>query len=41
MALRYLRDCAGFYLAHRNHWHTATWGALNNQTEEFVKATGD
>ena len=41
MALRYLRDCAGFYLAHRSRWHTATWGTLNNQTEEFVKATGD
>jgi arylsulfatase A-like enzyme len=40
MALRYLRDCAGFYLAHRTRWHTATWGTLNNQTEEFVKATG-
>jgi len=40
MALRYLRDCAGFYLAHRARWHTATWGTVNNQTPEFVKATG-
>jgi hypothetical protein len=40
MALRYLRDCAGFYLAHRTRWHEATWGTVNNQTEEFVKATG-
>jgi arylsulfatase A-like enzyme len=39
MALRYLRDCAGFYLAHRARWHTATWGTVNNQTAEFVKAT--
>ena len=41
MALRYLRDCAGFYLAHRTRWHTASWGTLNNQTPEFVKATGE
>jgi len=40
MALRYLRDCAGFYLAHRARWHTASWGTLNNHTPEFVKATG-
>ena len=40
MALRYLRDCAGLYLAHRSRWHTTTWGTLNNQTPEFVKATG-
>ena len=40
MALRYLRDCAGLYLAHRSRWHTATWGTLNNQTSEFVRATG-
>ena len=39
MALRYLRDCAGFYLAHRTRWHEATWGTLNNHTPEFVKAT--
>jgi arylsulfatase A-like enzyme len=41
MALRYLRDCAGFYLAHRARWHTASWGTLNNQTPEFAKATGE
>ena len=41
VALRYLRDCAGFYLAHRARWHTASWGTLNNQTPEFAKATGD
>jgi len=41
MALRYLRDCAGFYLAYRSRWHTASWGTLNNQTPEFVKATGE
>ncbi|MGA7744688.1 MAG: sulfatase [Polyangia bacterium] len=40
MALRYLRDCAGFYLAHRSRWHMASWGTLNNQTPEFVQATG-
>ncbi|HEX7596573.1 MAG TPA: sulfatase-like hydrolase/transferase, partial [Polyangia bacterium] len=26
MALRYLRDSAGFYLAHRARWNMATWG---------------
>jgi arylsulfatase A-like enzyme len=41
MALRYLRDCAGFYLAHRSHWHESSWGTVNNQTPEFVKATGE
>jgi arylsulfatase A-like enzyme len=41
MALRYLRDCAGFYLAHRARWHTASWGTFNNHTPEFAKATGD
>jgi arylsulfatase A-like enzyme len=41
MALRYLRDCAGFYLAHRTRWHEATWGTLNNHAPEFVEATGD
>ena len=41
MALRYLRDCAGFYLAHRSRWHMATWGTINNHTPEFAKATGD
>jgi len=40
MALRYLRDCAGLYLAHRSRWHTAAWGTLNNQTAEFAEATG-
>ena len=40
MALRYLRDSAGFYLAHRARWNMATWGTLNNHSAEFVKATG-
>ena len=41
MALRYLRDCAGFYLAHRARWHAATWGTLNNHAPDFVKAMGE
>jgi arylsulfatase A-like enzyme len=41
MALRYLRDCAGFYLAHRTRWHESTWGTLNNHAPEFVRATGE
>ncbi len=28
--LRYLRDAAGLYLAHRLAWRAATWGALND-----------
>jgi arylsulfatase A-like enzyme len=28
--LRYLRDAAGLYLAHRADWRAATWGALND-----------
>jgi membrane-anchored protein YejM (alkaline phosphatase superfamily) len=28
--LRYLRDAAGLYLAHREEWHAATWGAWND-----------
>jgi arylsulfatase A-like enzyme len=28
--LRYLRDAAGLYLAHRAAWKAATWGALND-----------
>lgn len=28
IALRYLRDAAGLYLAHRNDWRATTWGTL-------------
>jgi hypothetical protein len=28
--LRYLRDAAGLYLAHRAAWKAASWGALND-----------
>ena len=28
--LRYLRDAAGLYLAHREEWHATTWGAWND-----------
>jgi arylsulfatase A-like enzyme len=28
--LRYMRDAAGLYLAHRAEWHAATWGAWND-----------
>ncbi|MBK9032621.1 MAG: sulfatase-like hydrolase/transferase [Myxococcales bacterium] len=28
LALRYLRDAAGLYLAHRAAWHAVTWGTL-------------
>jgi arylsulfatase A-like enzyme len=39
MAWRYVRDNAGFYLAHRARWQSVKWGTLNNHTAEFVKAT--
>ena len=35
LALRYFRDLAGIYLAHRAHWHEATWGTLNNHRAGF------
>jgi len=28
LALRYLRDAAGLYLAHRTEWRAPTWGTL-------------
>ncbi|HEX7508909.1 MAG TPA: sulfatase-like hydrolase/transferase, partial [Polyangia bacterium] len=39
LALRYFRDLAGIYLAHRAHWHEATWGTLNNHRPGFAGAT--
>lgn len=30
IALRYLRDAAGLFLAHRTRWHAATWGGLTD-----------
>ena len=38
LALRYFRDLAGIYLAHRAHWHAATWGTLNNHLAGFAPA---
>jgi arylsulfatase A-like enzyme len=40
LALRYFRDLAGIYLAHRAEWHAASWGSLNNHGPGFVAATG-
>ncbi len=40
MALRYMRDNAGFYLAHRARWRMSTWGTLNNHAAGFVEAAG-
>lgn len=39
LALRYFRDLAGIYLAHRAEWHAASWGTLNNHGPGFVAAT--
>ncbi len=36
-ALRYLRDIAGFFLAHRSQWHMEQWGTLDNHSAAFVK----
>jgi len=41
LALRYFRDLAGIYLAHRAAWRTRTWGTLNNHAPGFVAATGE
>jgi arylsulfatase A-like enzyme len=41
LALRYFRDLAGLYLAHRATWHTASFGTLNNLAPGFVTAFGD
>ena len=35
-ALRYFRDLAGIYLAHRAAWRTPTWGTLNNHRTGFA-----
>jgi arylsulfatase A-like enzyme len=41
LALRYFRDLAGLYLAHRAKWHAASWGTLNNHAAGFAAATGN
>ncbi len=38
LALRYFRDLAGIYLAHRAHWHEASYGTLNNLHAGFAAA---
>ena len=40
MALRYLRDLAGFLLAHRQDWRATTFGALNNHGPGFLRHVG-
>jgi arylsulfatase A-like enzyme len=40
MALRYLRDLAGFFLAHREAWRTASFGPLNNHGPGFLRHVG-
>lgn len=37
LALRYFRDLAGLYLAHRSEWSTAAWGTLNNHRPGFAR----
>ena len=37
MALRYLRDIAGFFLAHRKDWRMSDFGALNNHGPGFLR----
>jgi arylsulfatase A-like enzyme len=41
LALRYFRDLAGIYLAHRAKWRTASWGTLNNHRPGFAAEPGD
>jgi choline-sulfatase len=38
LSLRYFRDLAGFFLAHRSRWRAATWGALNDHGPELAAA---
>ena len=38
IAFRYMRDLAGFFLAHRSDWHIARWGTLGNQSSAFAGA---
>jgi hypothetical protein len=40
LALRYFRDLAGIYLAHRAKWHNASWGTLNNHRPGFAAENG-
>jgi arylsulfatase A-like enzyme len=37
MALRYMRDLAGFFLAHRQAWRATTFGALNHHGPGFLQ----
>jgi arylsulfatase A-like enzyme len=39
VAHRYLRDVAGFFLAHRESWRMSTWGALNDHGPGFLEHT--
>jgi hypothetical protein len=41
LALRYFRDLAGLYLAHRAKWRTPSWGTLNNHRPGFAATGGD
>jgi arylsulfatase A-like enzyme len=36
LALRYMRELAGFYLAHRARWRAASWGDLNDHGPGFA-----
>jgi hypothetical protein len=38
MALRFFRDVAGFFLAHRSRWHLEEWGTFDNHSPAFAKA---
>lgn len=37
LALRYMRDMAGLYLAHRTSWRIAGWGDLNRHEPGFAR----
>jgi hypothetical protein len=32
-----MRDLAGFFLAHRESWRMASWGALNDHGPGFIE----
>jgi arylsulfatase A-like enzyme len=37
IALRYLREAAGFFLAYRRDWRVEHWGDYNNHSERFAR----
>lgn len=41
LVLRYVRDLAGFFLAHRARWRGASWGSLSDHGPGLLEHAGD